>query len=63
MDYILERDLKTELAAEKEFVASDSIKELADYRYHVGRICGIQMAINLLVQARERTGLEEDLND
>jgi hypothetical protein len=55
--------LKTELAVEKEYVASDSIKELADYRYHVGRICGIQLAINLLVQARERTGLEADLND
>lgn len=55
--------MKAELAAERDFVLSDSIREFSEYRYHVGRICGIQLAINLLVNARERTGLEGDLNE
>jgi hypothetical protein len=61
LDYLLERELKHQLDLLEFSVLKGNASDWADYRYLVGQICGIQFAMQVLLDLRQRTSQDGDL--
>lgn len=59
LDYLLERAFRNEIASVTQSVLRGDPVDWADYRYQIGRIRGIQFAMDQLVEMRQKV-LTED---
>jgi hypothetical protein len=59
LDYRMERALTQEIASLTEFIVRGSPDDYTDYMYQVGKIRGIQFAMDTLVELREKVEREE----